>query len=210
MIKIIIADDHIIVRKGLKMILDETSDFKVVDEASTGSELLMKLEKNKFDVVVLDISMPGRDGIDTLKEIKKNYPKLPVLVLSVHSEEHYAMRALKAGAAGYINKDSATDTLVEAIRKISAGRKHISQFVAEKLAFELEDKKSDTLHDELSDREFQVLCMISNGKTLTDIAEELSLSVKTVSTYRTRILEKMQLKNNAELTHYSVRNNLID
>jgi DNA-binding NarL/FixJ family response regulator len=210
MIRILIADDHRIVREGLKQILAETPDMIVVDEASNGQEVLAKAWKNDYDVVLLDISMPGRSGLDILKQLKSERPKVSVLVLSMYSEEQYAMRALRAGASGYMTKESAPDELIEAIRKVSTGRKYISATVAEKLAVSLEASNERPAHESLSDREYQVMCMIASGKTIKTIADELSLSVKTVSTYRTRILEKMRMKNNAELTHYSIQNRLVE
>ncbi len=210
MIRILIADDHRIVREGLKQILAETPDMTVVDEASNGQEVLGKVWENDYDVVLLDISMPGRSGLDILKQLKNERPKLAVLVLSMYSEEQYAIRALRAGASGYMTKESAPDDLIEAIRKVSTGRKYISPTVAEKLAVSLEANDERPAHGNLSDREYQVMCMIASGKTIKTIADELSLSVKTVSTYRTRILEKMRMKNNAELTHYSIQNRLVE
>ena len=210
MIRILIADDHRIVREGLKQILAETPDMIVVDEASNGQEVLGKVWENDYDVLLLDISMPGRSGLDILKQLKNERPKLAVLVLSMYSEEQYAIRALRAGASGYMTKESAPDELIEAIRKVSTGRKYISPTVAEKLAVSLEANDERPAHENLSDREYQVMCMIASGKTIKTIADELSLSVKTVSTYRTRILEKMRMKNNAELTHYSIQNRLVE
>jgi len=210
MIRILIADDHRIVREGLKQILAETPDMMVVDEASNGQEVLGRVWENDYDVVLLDISMPGRSGLDILKQLKNERPKLAVLVLSMYSEEQYAIRALRAGASGYMTKESAPDELIEAIRKVSTGRKYISTTVAEKLAVSLEANDERPAHESLSDREYQVMCMIASGKTIKTIADELSLSVKTVSTYRTRILEKMRMKNNAELTHYSIQNRLVE
>jgi two-component system invasion response regulator UvrY len=210
MIRILIADDHRIVREGLKQILAENPDMIVADEASNGQEVIGKIWENDYDVVLLDISMPGRSGLDILKQLKTERPKLSVLVLSMYSEEQYAMRALRAGASGYMTKESAPDELIEAIRKVSTGRKYISPTVAEKLAFSLEASDERPPHENLSDREYQVMCMIASGKTIKAIADELSLSVKTISTYRTRILEKMKMKNNAELTHYSIQNRLVE
>ncbi len=209
-ISILIADDHTIVREGLKQILAETPDMVVVDEASNGQEVLDKALKNEHDVILLDISMPGRSGLDILKQLKTERPRTAVLVLSMYSEEQYALRALKAGASGYLTKESAPDRLIEAIRKVSEGRKYISASVAEKLAFNLELGEEKPPHENLSDREYQVMCMIASGKTVKEIAEELALSVKTISTYRTRILEKTGLKNNAALTHYAMQNRLVE
>jgi len=210
MIKILIADDHAIVREGLKQVLAENRDMVVAAEASSGHEVIEKVRKNDYDLVVLDIAMPGRDGLDILKEIKNRKPKLPVLVLSMYPEEQYAVRILKAGASGYLTKESATEELVTAIQQISRGRKYVSPSLAEKLALDLEVDSGKPLHDTLSDREYQVMRMIASGKTLKKIAKELSLSEKTISTYRSRILEKMRMKNNAELTHYAIKNRLVE
>jgi two-component system invasion response regulator UvrY len=210
MIKILIADDHAIVREGLKQILAETLDMVVADEATTGNEVLEKVLENEYDVVILDISMPGRDGVDILKQLKGHNPRLPILVLSMHSEDQYAVRVLKAGAAGYMTKESAPEDLITAIRRIATGRKYISSSLAEKLAFDLERDSKKPSHETLSDREYQVMCMIASGKRAQEIAEELCLSVKTVSTYRARILEKMKMKNNAELMRYAIRYGLVD
>jgi two-component system invasion response regulator UvrY len=210
MIKILIADDHAIVREGLKQILAETSDMIVADEAADGKEVLEKIRKNRYDVVVLDISMPGKCGMDILKQLSYEKLNLPVLVLSMHSEEQYAIRVLKAGASGYLTKESAPDELIKAIRKVSQGGKYITSTLAEKLALELHANAEKPPHKMLSDREYQVLCLIANGKAVKDIARELCLSEKTISTYRSRILEKMKMKTNAELIHYAIKNKLID
>jgi DNA-binding NarL/FixJ family response regulator len=210
MIKILIADDHAIVREGLKQIVSESPDLVVVAEACTGQEVLDKVGKNDLDLVVLDIAMPGRGGLDILKEIKSLKPKLPVLILSMYPEEQYAVRVLKSGASGYLTKESAPIELVKAIRQISQGKKYISPSLAEKLVVDLEVSPDRPPHETLSDREYQVMCMIASGKTLKEIADELSLSIKTISTYRSRILEKMNMKTNAELTHYTIKNRLVD
>ncbi|MFC1964114.1 response regulator [Chloroflexota bacterium] len=210
MLKILIADDHAIVRQGLKQIVTETRDMIVAGEASNGLELLNKLKDEDYDVVVLDITMPGRNDIDILRQLRTERPGLPILMLSIHPEEQYALRALKAGASGYLTKESAPDELVVAIRKVSSGGKYISASLAEKLAFELEADREQAPHETLSDREYQVMCMIASGKTVMVIAEELILSEKTISTYRSRILEKMNMKNNAELTYYAIKNQLVD
>ena len=210
MIKILIADDHAIVREGLKQILSETPDLVVVAEASSGQEVLEKISKNDLDLVILDIAMPGRGGLDILKEIKTQKPRLPVLMLSMYPEEQYAIRVLKSGASGYLTKESAPSELVMAIRQISQGKKYISPSLAEKLAIDLELSPDKLPHEILSDREYQVMCMIASGKTLKEIADGLSLSIKTISTYRSRILEKMNMKTNAELTHYAIKSNLVD
>lgn len=208
--KILIADDHVIVREGLKQIVAETSDMVVADEAGSGHEVLNKVLKNDYDVVVLDITMPGMNGVDILNHLKNQRPELPVLILSMHPEEQYAVRVLRAGASGYLTKESAPDELIAAIRKVSAGKKYVSSSLAEKLAFELETDTEKPLHETLSDREYQVMCMIASGKTVKEIAEELFLSVKTISTYRARILEKMKMKNNAELTYYAIKHGLVE
>ncbi len=208
--RIIIADDHEIVRAGLKQIIADDPELSVEGEASDGQELLEKLRKQKFDLVLLDMKMPGRSGLEILKQLKMEHPSLPVLVLSMHSEEQYAVRTIKAGASGYVTKETAPDKLIEAIRRICSGGKYISASLAEKLADSIADSRSKPPHEYLTDREFQVMCMISSGKTITEIAKELFLSVKTISTYRQRILEKMNMKNNAELTHYVISNNLIE
>ena len=210
MIRILIADDHTIVREGLKQILAETSDMVVADEARNGQEVLAKVGNKEYDVVLLDISMPGRSGLDILKQLKGERPKLPILILSMYSEEQYAMRALRAGASGYMTKESAPDELIVAIRKVSEGRKYVTPSLAEKLAISLELGEEKAPHELLSDREYQVMCMVASGKTIKEIADELSLSVKTISTYRSRILEKLSLKTNAAITHYAVQNKLVE
>jgi two-component system invasion response regulator UvrY len=208
-IRLLIGDDHAVVRKGMKQILAETKDIVVADEAGNGREVLEKVRKNDFDMVLLDISMPGRDGLEILKELKGLKPKLPVLMLSMYPEEQYAVRSLRSGASGYLTKDSAPDELISAIRKVSLGGKYVSASLAEKLAHKLGADVEKPLHEALSDREYQVMCMIASGKAVKEIGEELSLSVKTVSTYRSRILDKMRLKGNAELTRYAIDNKLV-
>jgi DNA-binding NarL/FixJ family response regulator len=210
MIKIIIADDHPIVRAGMKQIISEASDLMVAGEASDGHKLLHKIKKENFDVVVLDITMPHMDGLDVLKQLKIEKPKLPVIILSIHPENQYALRVLKAGASAYITKASAPDELVNAIRKVYRGGKYISPAIAEKLAFQLDTHFKEMPHEMLSDREYQVMRMMASGKTVTEIAEELALSVKTISTYRSRILEKMEMKNSAQLMHYAIQNRLVE
>ncbi len=209
MIRLLIADDHAVVRKGMKQILADTRDIVVADEAGNGREALEKIRKNDYDMVLLDISMPGRDGLEVLKELKNLKPKLPVLMLSMYPEEQYAVRSLRSGASGYLTKDSAPDELISAIRKVSAGGKYVSASLAEKLALKLGADLEKPFHETLSDREYQVMCMIASGKTVKEIGEELSLSVKTVSTYRARILMKMRLKSNADLTRYAIDNKLV-
>jgi len=210
MIKIIVADDHPVVRAGIKQILSEEPDFVVEDEAGSGQELLGKVRAKDPDVVLLDMSMPGMDGLDVLKQLKIDKPKLPVLVLTIHPESQYALRVLKAGASGYIMKSSADDELVRAIKKVCRRGKYISPSFAEKLAYQFDSSRQEPPQERLSDREYQVMLLIASGKTVSDIADELSLSVKTVSTYRSRILEKMNMKNNAELMRYVLENHLLD
>jgi DNA-binding NarL/FixJ family response regulator len=210
MIKILIADDHAIVRKGLKQILAEMPDKVTTDEANNGQEVLQKVWEKDYDMVLLDISMPGRSGLDVLKQLKSDKPSLKVLVLSMHPEEQYAVRAFKAGAAGYLTKESTPLELIEALKKVSQGKKYVSSSLAETLACHLETASEKPLHETLSNREYEVMCMIASGKTVKEIAHELSLSVKTISTYRTRVLEKMKMKNNAQLTHYTIQKRLVD
>ncbi len=208
--KVLIADDHAIVRQGLRLILSEEFSRIVFGEARNGQEVIDQVWKQDWDIVVLDITMPGRSGLDVLKELKQLRPKLPVLILSMHSEDQFGMRALKAGAAGYMTKENVPEELVKAIKKALSGGKYISPGLAEELAFNLEEDSGRPLHEKLSDREFQVMRMIASGTTVKDIAKELALSIKTISTYRTRVLEKLKMKSNAELTHYAVKNKLVD
>jgi two-component system invasion response regulator UvrY len=210
MLRILIADDHPIVRQGLRQLIDKTTDMVVADEASSGWEVLNRARASYCDVVLLDISMPGLNGLDILRQLKKESPKLPVLILSMHSEEQYAVRAFRVGASGYLTKQSAPDELLTAIRKVSMGGKYVSSSLAEKLASDLEISAEQLPHETLSDREYQVMRMIAAGKTVAEIAEELSLSVQTISTYRSRILQKMHMKNNVELANYAIRNQLLD
>ncbi len=210
MLRVLIADDHPIVRRGLKQTVAETSDIVVADEASSGWEVLSKVRAGNYDVLVLDVSMPGRNGMDILRQLKNEKPGLPVLMLSIHPEEQYAVRALRSGASGYLTKESAPDELVAAIRKVSMGGRYVSSSLAERLACDLEKSGEQLPHQTLSNREYQVMCMIASGKTITEIAEELSLSGKTISTYRSRVLEKMEMKNNAELTYYAIKNKMVD
>lgn len=209
-IRILIADDHAIVREGLKQILADTRDIVVAGEAANGSDAIKLVRKDQCDVLLLDISMPDRSGIEVLKQIKKEAPRIAVLMLSMHREDQYAIRSLKAGAAGYLNKQSAPDQLVDAIRQVSDGRKYITPALAQELANQVGDDRNVPPHEILSDREYQTLIMIASGKTVSDIAAELSLSVKTISMYRSRLLQKMKLRHNAELTHYAIKNHLVE
>jgi two-component system, NarL family, invasion response regulator UvrY len=209
-IKILIADDHAIVREGLKQILADTKDITVVGDAENGNDAIKLARLSEADVLLLDISMPDKSGIEVLKQIKKETPQIAVLMLSMHREDQYAIRSLKAGAAGYLNKQSAPAELVDAIRQVAAGRKYISPALAQELANQIGDDRNLPLHETLSDREYQTLIMIGSGKTVSDIALELSLSVKTISMYRTRLLQKMKLRHNAELTHYAIKNHLVE
>ncbi len=209
-IKILIADDHAVVRQGLKQILTDTPGMNSAGEAANAQEVLRKVRSGDWDVLILDLSMPGSSGLDTLKEVKREQPKLPVLVLSIHSEDQYAERVLRAGGSGYMTKDCAVDELISAIRKVHSGGKYVSPQLAEKLAFELENDSERPPHETLSDREYHVMRRIASGKTVKEIADELSLSVKTISTYRVRVLRKMKLKNNAEVIHYAIQNSLVD
>ena len=210
MINILIVDDHLIVREGIKRIINETMDMKIVEEAATGLEAMDLILKNTYDLVLLDISMPGENGLQTLKKIKKHDKKIHVLMLSMHSEEQYALRTIKAGASGYITKETAPNQLVTAIRKINTGRKFISKEVAELLTTELYHDNEKDPHEHLSDREFEILKMIGKGTTTKSISEELLISPKTVSTYRSRILDKLNMKNNSDLIHYVIDYKLRD
>lgn len=207
--KFLIADDHAIVRKGLVgMLLQEFPSSQIM-EVSNGMEALDEIHKQIWDVILLDISMPGRNGIETLKQIRTSGVKAPVLMFSMHSEEQYALRVLKAGASGFLNKVSATKELLEAVHRVLSGKKYITQSLAEKLAENFDERKDVPLHELLSDREMQVLQRIAAGKTVSEIADEIALSISTISTYRTRILEKLNLNNNAELTRYAIDNSLV-
>ena len=210
MIKILIADDHAIVREGLKQIVAEETDMKVTGEAANASELFELLDEDSWEIVVLDINMPGKSGLEALKEMKTKNIKVPVLILSMFSEDQYGLRAIKAGAAGYLKKVSAPTELVSAIRKIVGGGKYISPTLAEKLADNFDSNNKKSLHQNLSDREYQIMCFISLGKSAEEIAEELTISIHTVYSYRNRILEKMHLKSNVELTQYAIQNKLIE
>lgn len=209
MIKILVADDHPIFRLGLKNMIEKNPDMIVADETDNGEEALNKALNNDFDVVLLDISMPGEDGMRVLKKIKQKKPNLPVMMLSMHPEKQFAMQALRWGAAGYLTKESAPKELIAAINEVSQGRKYITQSLARLLTHFLKQGISGQAHEILSEREYQVMTMICSGKSLTKIAEELSLSLSTVSTYRQRVLKKMKLKNDVELSRYAIENKLI-
>ncbi|MFH0934299.1 MAG: response regulator transcription factor [Pseudomonadota bacterium] len=210
MIKVLIADDHALIRKGLKQLLDDTDDMRVTGEAENGMQAIRMVDETPYDVVLLDISMPDKHGIEVLKQLKTNHPQLPVLMLSMHAEEQYALRSMKSGASGYLNKQSAPLQLVTAIRQVASGRKYISTELAEQLANGLSEGYQELLHQTLSNREYQTLCLMASGKKLSEMADIMSLSPKTVSVYRSRLLEKMKLKNNAEAIHYAISNHLIE
>ncbi|MEI2748861.1 MAG: response regulator transcription factor [Ferruginibacter sp.] len=209
MIRILIADDHSVVRKGLRQILLEGFPTADIEEVPDAEEMIRKIMQQEFNVVISDLSMPGRSGLEALSQIKQINPKLPVLILSIHPEEQYALRVLKAGASGYLSKDMAPDELVNAVQRVMLGKKYITASIAEKLASVLDNDSGRSPHENLSDREFSVLKMLAAGKSVSEIAETLFLSVTTVSTYRSRILTKMNMKNNADLTLYSIENKLI-
>ncbi len=208
--KILIADDHPVVRQGLRQMLAAETDLTVVGEAKNGNEVVELSRRIAWDVAVLDYNMPGRSGLELVKDLRHRFPGRAVLILSMYPEDRYAVRALKAGAAGYVTKDSAPEELVNAIRKVAKGGKYVSPALAERLASALESDGGKLLHETLSDREYQVMWMIASGKTVRQIADSLCLSPNTVSTHRTRILRKMQMKNNAELMHYAMRHKLVD
>ena len=210
MINILIADDHPFIRQGLKKVLETSKDMLVLDEAANGNEVLAKLRGHHFDVIILDISMPGESGLEIIKTLRKEFPRLAVLVLSAYPEEQYALRALKSGASGYLTKEAATAELIGAIHKISSGGKYISASMAESLAFAIESDSEKLPHEKLSNREYEVMLMIASAKSVREIAEELCLSEKTIGTYRSRILEKMQMKNSSEITYYAMKNSLIE
>ena len=208
-IRIMIADDHAVVRKGLIQIVDETPDLELIDQASDGNEILAKLPNSNIDVLLLDINMPGQTGWEVMQKVHHDYPHIRVVILSISSEENYAKQFYKAGAAGYLTKDSAPEQLVEAIRKVADGGIYVSQKFAEKMVSGLKSDSDLALHENLSPRELQIFCMIGSGKTLTEIANELNLGVGTVGTYRSRILAKTTLKNNAQITNYAFKNKLV-
>ncbi len=210
-IRVLIADDHAIVREGLKQILADSGDMTVAGDAENGNDAIKLARHQEAEVLLLDISMPDKSGIEVLKQLRKETPRIAVLMLSMHREDQYAIRALKAGAAGYLNKQSAPAELVDAIRLVASGRKYISAALAQELANQVGDENREVPpHELLSDREYQTLIMIASGKTVSDIAVELALSVKTISMYRSRLLQKMKLRHNAELTHYAIKNHLVE
>lgn len=210
MIKVLVVDDHAILRKGLAQILEDTPDLRVTGEADSGMQAIRMVQEQPFDLVLLDISMPDKHGIEVLKQLRQVRPSLPVLILSMHAEDQYALRSIKTGAAGYLNKQSAPAQLVTAIRQVASGKKYISVELAEQLANGLSQGYQELAHQSLSNREYQTLCLMASGKGLTEIAETMSLSVKTVSVYRARLLEKMNLRNNAEAIQYAITHHLLE
>jgi two-component system invasion response regulator UvrY len=210
MIKVLVADDHAVVRRGIRQILAETPDILVGGEAGTGPEVLRLVHDERWDAVVLDINLQGANGLELLAQIRRDHPELPVLILTVYSEEQYALRAVRAGAAGFLTKESAPENLIDAVRKVACGGRYVTAALAERLATFVAAKHGGAPHERLSNREFEVMKLIASGKAVSEIARELSLSVKTVSTHRTRILAKMDAKTNAELTHYAVKNKLVE
>lgn len=209
MIRVLIADDHPIIVKGIQEILGDAFDQVVTDVAVNTQEVMKNIWNNEYDLVLLDISMPGRSGLEAIKQIKKDKPRLPILVISIHPEDLYAIRVLRAGASGYLTKGSALEKLESAIAKVLHGGKYISSTLSERLILEMKTDPDKPLHAFLSDREYEVMCLIASGKTITEIAKELSLSVKTISTYRSRIMDKLNMRTNAELTHYAIQNKLV-
>lgn len=210
MLKVLVADDHSMIRKGLSQVLEDTNDMRVTGEAENGMQAIKMATENDYDLVLLDITLPDKHGIEVLKHIRKIKPKLPVLILSMHPEEQYALRSLKAGAAGYLNKQGAPAELVTAIRQVASGKKYISTSLASEIANGLSQGFQELSHQTLSNREYQTLCLMASGKKLSEMAQIMSLSPKTVSVYRSRLLEKMNLKTNAEAIHYAITNHLID
>jgi DNA-binding NarL/FixJ family response regulator len=209
-IKILIADDHSVVRRGIKQILSEEKDMEVLGEASNAGEIMDLLFAHEWDLLILDITMPGKNGLDTLIEIKQRKPNLNVLILSMHPDEEIAIRALKTGASGYLSKESVPEELIKAIRAVCRGGRYLSESITESIAYSSIDKEVyKSAHELLSEREFQVMCLIASGNSLTQIADELLLSIKTVSTYRSRILEKLNLRSNVELSHYAIKHKII-
>jgi two-component system invasion response regulator UvrY len=210
MINILVVDDHALIRKGLKMLLEESPDFQVKGEAETGAQAIKMVREQHFDLVLLDISLPDKHGMEVLKQLKLEQPDIKIIVLSMYPEDQYGVRALKAGAVGYINKQSAPEKLVGAVQQVISGKKYISETLAEQLLSNLIGESQDLLHQSLSNREYQTLCLMSSGNSLTEISEIMMLSPKTVSVYRARMLEKMNFKNNAEAVHYAIAHHLVD
>ena len=209
MIRVLIADDHAVVRLGLKQILTEDPEIIIKDDVSNGADALDKIRKNQYDILILDISMPGINGLDVLREVRSSSPDLPVLILSIHSEDQYAVRVLKDGASGYMTKEAAPSELINAVKSIISGHKYINSSIAEKLALYIETDKKIKGHELLSDREYYVFCKLASGISNKQIASVLGLSAKTISTYRTRILKKMGFETNAQLTHYAIKEHLL-
>jgi Response regulator containing a CheY-like receiver domain and an HTH DNA-binding domain len=209
MLGILIVDDHTVVRRGLKQILQDAFPSALIEEVADAEDLLKRVFAEDWDAVISDISMPGRSGLDVLQQIRQSYPKLPILILSMHPEDQYAIRVLRAGASGYLNKDSAPEDLVKALNQVLLGKKYITASIAEKLATALDQDADKFSHEYLSDREFEVLKMLAAGKSVSDISEQISLSASTISTYRARIMTKLNLKTNADLTLYSIQHKLI-
>ncbi len=210
MISILVVDDHALIRKGLKQLLDDTEDIRVTGEAESGIQALKLAQEQQYDLILLDIALPDKNGIDVLKQLKSEQPDVKVIVLSMYPEDQYGVRSLKAGASGYLNKQSAPDQLIGAIRQVLGGKKYIGEIMAEQLLNNMIGTSAELMHQTLSNREYQTLCLIASGKTLTEIAETMTLSPKTVSVYRSRMLEKMGFKNNAEAIHYAVSYHLVD
>ena len=209
MLRVVVVDDHPVVREGLKRIISESNELSVAAEACDGEEALQTIRNHPSDVVLLDISLPKNSGLEVLKHLRTEQPRLPILILSMHSEDEYAVRMLRAGASGYLTKESTASSLISAIRKVVRGGRYVSPALAERLAFDLQTDSDRPAYETLSDREYQILCMLSGGKTVSEIASELTLSVKTISTYRVRVLEKLRLKNNAELMRYAIKQGLV-
>lgn len=210
MVEIFIADDHQIMREGIKRIIEDNSDMQVCGEAKDGAELLSLIKTSNCDLLLLDVSMPGPGFLETLRRVLRLCPELKILVLSAHAEEQYAKRSFKAGAKGYLTKNHSPEELVHAVQRIANGGKYISQSLAEKLAFDIDKNDLDIPHEALSQREYQILCLLGSGKSISVIADDLALSPKTVSTYRSRVLEKLGLKDNSEIMHYAMQNNLVE
>ena len=209
MISILVIDDHALIRKGLKMLLEDTPDIRITGEADTGMQAISMVRAHRYDLVLLDLSLPDKPGIDVLRQLKAEHPDIKIIVLSMHPEDQYGMRTLKAGALGYLNKQSAPEMLVVAVRQVVGGKRYISETMAEQLLNNMVGTSQELLHQSLSNREYQTLCLMASGKSLSEIADGMSLSPKTVSVYRGRMLEKMGFKNNAEAIHYAISNHLV-